>query len=327
MNIYDIAREAGVSISTVSRVLNDKNVSAENAEKIKRAMEKLGYVPNAVARGLANKSTKTIGILSVDIRVPHYATTTYIMEQELSQAGYTVIVCNTGGSATKNHQYIRTLVEKQVDGLLMVGSVFEQVQENRATMDILQNIPVVITNGRLKLPHAYSVMVNDEMGIRMAVDHLAEKGREDIVFIRDLHTESANRKRAGYLEAMKGRGLQDKAFVHATEYGLEGGRKAARELLVSGRPINGVICAEDLTALGFVKELIASGVSVPEAVSVIGFNNSDYALISTPELSTVDNKVETFSSLAVQILRCAIEGKTCASVVVEPELIIRQTSV
>jgi LacI family transcriptional regulator len=247
-------------------------------------------------------------------------------EKPLLKAGYNVIVCNTGGSMSKNRSYIRNLIEKQVDGLLLVGSIFTQIQEDSSVMDILREVPVVLTNGRLDLPNAYSVMVNDELGIRLAVDHLADKGHRNIVYIKDLHTDSARRKTKGYLSAMRERGLEAHVRTLETTYGMEGGHCAAQELLAEKRAVDGVVCGEDFTALGVVKALSHAGVRIPGDMAVVGYNNSDYARICTPELTTVDNKVDTFSLLSVQLLRTLIEGGVRASMVVEPELVIRQSS-
>ncbi len=327
MNIYDIAKEAGVSISTVSRVLNNKNVTAENLQKIEAVMHKYNYKPNAVARGLVRKSMKTVGILSVDIRVPHYAGTTYIIEQEFSKAGYNVIVCNTGGSMEKNRRYIRSLADKQVDGILFVGSIFNKIQNEPDILDVLRDVPVVLTNGRLELPRAYSVAVNDELGIRLAVDHLAEKGHRNIVYVKDLDTESACRKESGYRSAMRERGLEEYAHVARATYGLHGGRGAVEELLDHGRKFSALLCGEDLTAVGVAKGLMEAGMHIPKDAAVVGYNNSDYSLICTPELTTVDNKVQSFSFLAAQLLQNLIEGeKACASMIVEPQLVVRQSS-
>ena len=329
MNIYDIAKEAEVSISTVSRVLNNKNVTAENRQKIEAAMRKYDYRPNAVARGLVSKSMKTIGILSVDIRVPHYATTAYIMEQEFSKAGYNVIVCSTGGKMENNRKYIQNLIGRQVDGILLIGSIFSQLQEDQGIIDALSDIPVVLTNGRINLPNSHAVMVNDEMGIELSVGHLAEKGHRDIVYIMDLATDSAIRKKKGYLFAMQQRSLENHIVSADAVYGIDGGRRAVKELLAAGKTFSAIVCGEDLTAVGVIKELIEAGFRVPEDVAVIGYNNSDYSRICTPELTTIDNKVQTFSLLSAQLLRNLIEGEgdgVYASMVVEPELVVRQSS-
>lgn len=327
MNIYDIAKEAGVSISTVSRFLNDKNVTPEHRRMIEEVIHRYDFKPNAVARGLVSKSMKTIAILLVDFRVPHDAVTAYIIEQEFSLTGYNVIVCNTSGKMESTWKYIRNLIGGHVDGILLVGSIFSQIQKEQRIIDLLRDVPVVLTNGRLNLPNSHSVIVDDEMGIGLSVAHLAEKGHRDIVYIKDLATESANRKKNGYLSAMQQRDLEKHIAVLDATYGLDGGRRAIKELLASGKQFSSIVCGEDLTAIGVIKGLAEAGLRVPEDIAVTGYNNSESSRISTPELTTVDNKVPTVSQLSARLLCNLIEGGDIgASMVVEPELVVRQSS-
>lgn len=281
MNIYDIAKEAGVSISTVSRVLNNKsNVNAATRKKIQEILDKYQYTPSAIARGLVVNTMKTVAILTVDVRVPHYARTVYIVEREFSKQGYNVIVCNTGGALDETRRYARNLAERHVDGAVLVGSVFNELGQDQEVSAALQNMPVVMVNGRLELSNSYSIMVDDLFGISLAVDHLVGKGHREIVYVRDLDTDSARIKRQGFLQAMRKLGIKDaESRVFATEYGIEGGRSAARELLERRPAPTAVICGEDLTAVGVMKELLQDGIRIPEDIAVIGYNNSDYSRI------------------------------------------------
>ena len=121
MNIYDIAKEAGVSISTVSRVMNHKgNVNPETRKKVEEILEKNNYTPSAIARGMVSKSMKTVSVLTVDIRVPHYARTAYTIEREFSRRGYEVSLCNTGGELEETIKYLRTAREKKTAGRFCV---------------------------------------------------------------------------------------------------------------------------------------------------------------------------------------------------------------
>lgn len=145
MNIYDIAKEAGVSISTVSRVMNHKgNVNPETRKKVEEILEKNNYAPSAIARGMVSKSMKTVSVLTVDIRVPHYARTAYTIEREFSRRGYEVSLCNTGGELEETIKYLRTAREKKTDGIVLVGSVFNTLCKNAEISGLLQNIPVCL---------------------------------------------------------------------------------------------------------------------------------------------------------------------------------------
>ena len=128
MNIYDIAREAGVSITTVSRVINHREqVNAITRERVEKVLKAHNYKPNATARNLVTKSSRTVAVLTIDIREPHYARTAYTIERELSHRGYEAIICNTGGELKETERYLQSLMEKDVDGIIMVGSVFNEI--------------------------------------------------------------------------------------------------------------------------------------------------------------------------------------------------------
>ncbi len=328
MNIYDIAAEAGVSISTVSRVLNNRGrVKKETQEKIEAVLQKYDYQPSAVARGLVTKSMRTIGILTVDIRVMHYSNTTYILEQALSRLGYNVMVCNTGGLLEENLRYLRMLVEKQVDGLVLVGSVFDDLEQSVEGLEYLRHMPVVLANGSLALDNAYSVLVDDPMGAGLSVRHLHKKGHKDIYYVQDMDTHSAKRKAEGFLKAMRDCGLPAEGRILRSRHGLDEGGAFAKSLLRSGKPFSALVFGEDLTAIGAMKELQRAGLRIPEDVAVTGFNNSDYARMCTPELTSIDNKYRLVGEYSVKLLTGLLEGSgTEADVMIRPVLIERESS-
>ena len=176
MNIYDIAKEAGVSISTVSRVLNHKgNVNPATRERVEEVLERNHYTPSAIARGMVSKSMRTVAVLTVDIRVPHYARTAYTIERELSHRGYEVTLCNTGGEAEETEKYLQTMLEKKVDGIVLVGSVFNTICKKPEIKKLLRTVPVVLANGKLEMANSYSVLVDDKYGIALAVNELLKR--------------------------------------------------------------------------------------------------------------------------------------------------------
>ena len=178
MNIYDIAKEAGVSIATVSRVLNNKGtVSAATRARVEAILKQNNYTPSAIARGMVSKSMRTVAVLTVDIRVPHYARTAYTIEREFSRRGYEVILCNTGGDRAETLRYLQAVNQKQVDGIVLVGSVFDTICQGAEMEKLLSGVPVVLANGKLDLPNAYSVTVDDKYGVSLAVEHLVARGR------------------------------------------------------------------------------------------------------------------------------------------------------
>ena len=160
----------------------------------------------------------------------------------------------------------------------------------------------------------------------LAAEHLHNRGKQKIAFVRDLDTESADRKRKGFLDEMKILGVEhpEKDIFH-TEYGMEGGRKAAAE--IAGKGYDGIVFGEDLTAVGAVHELVNRGISVPEQIAVTGCNNSEYATVCNPMLTSVDNKGKVLSELTVKLLIDLLTGnEEKASIMVIPELVVRETS-
>ncbi len=326
MTIYDIAKEAGVSITTVSRVINNKGyVSEKTREKIQAVLEHNEYQPSGIARGLATGSMKTVAIVVVDVRVPHYALTSYIMEQRLSEEGYMVLVCNTGEGKEECRKYLRMLAQRQVDGIILVGSIFNHLCDDE-TLNLLNDIPIVMANGFLDRKNVYSVIVDEGRGMELAVEHLQKNGREKLAYVIDKYTNAADRKRDGFLKAMKAFGCKHpEEDVYRTTYGVEGGAKVAHILRKKG--YDGVVFGEDLTAVGAMNEWRKCGVKIPEEIALIGCNNSEYSYICSPMLSTVNNKGEVLSELTVQLLLEVLsKKKETASLVVIPELVLRETT-
>lgn len=321
MNIYDIAKQAGVSIATVSRVLNGSGrVSEATRKKVEAVLTENNYTPSAIARGMVSKSLRTVAVLTVDIRVPHYARTAYIMEQEFSRRGYEVILCNTGGDREATLKYLRAVTEKQVDGIILVGSVFNEIGRDPEVEALLRTVPVVLANGALDIPNAYSVLVEDAYGVGLAVEHLRKRGCKRLVYVKDRATASAATKAEGFLRAAGDHLADPGCPILETDDSPEGGLRATERLLSSSVLFDGVVCGEDLTAVGVVNGLTRAGLRVPEDVAVTGFNNSVYGKLCTPILTGVDNKPEQVAMESVQLLEALINGEDCRDRKIFPEL-------
>ena len=313
MNIYDIAKEAGVSISTVSRVMNNKgNVNAATRKKVEAILDKHDYTPSAIARGMVSKTMKTVAVLTVDIRVPHYARTVYTIEREFSHRGYEVAICNTGGELEETAKYLKTMLEKKVDE---IGNM-------------IKNTPVVLANGKLELPNSYSVLVDDRYGVSLAVEHLLKRGHLDMYYLKDMDTVSARLKSEGFIKALESHGVSDaKQYVIDTDRSIGGGIEAVEKLIAENKKFTAIVCGEDITATGAVKAALRAGLRVPEDVAVTGYNNSEYARICEPRLTTIDNKPEMVAMMSVQLLTSLIEQTDVySSCVIQPELVEGKTT-
>ena len=319
--IYDIAKEAGVSASTVSRVVNNKPGINENTrKKVQQLLEKYNYIPNEAARGLVTQSSRIIGILIEDIRVVHHTESAYVIEQEMTRLGYTCITLSTGPDPKKKAEYIRHLEQRRVEGAILMGSMFGTSEVEESIHEHLSGIPIVIVNGYLNLPNVYSVIADEERGIEECVELLASKGRKNIAFVMDAETPSNNSKKRGFMTAMMRQGIpSEKQLLYQADW--EGvslsdprntilrGAGATRRLLQENPQVDAIVYCVDLLAIGGIHEMESQGIAVPEQIVVMGVDNTIYGEICRPQLSTLDNKLVEVSRNASGILLNALEKK------------------
>jgi LacI family transcriptional regulator len=319
--IYDIAKEAGVSASTVSRVVNNKPGINENTrKKVQQLLEKYNYIPNEAARGLVTQSSRIIGILIEDIRVVHHTESAYVIEQEMTRLGYTCITLSTGPDPKKKAEYIRHLEQRRVEGAILMGSMFGTSEVEESIHEHLSGIPIVIVNGYLNLPNVYSVIADEERGIEECVELLASKGRKNIAFVMDAETPSNNSKKRGFMTAMMRQGIpSEKQLLYQADW--EGvslsdprntilrGAGATRRLLQENPQVDAIVYCVDLLAIGGIHEMESQGIAVPEQIAVMGVDNTIYGEICRPQLSTLDNKLVEVSRNASGILLNALEKK------------------
>ena len=329
MNIYVIAKEAGVSISTVSRVLNNKtNVKADTRRKVELVLEKHDYAPSSIARGLVSKSLDTVGILTIDIRVPHYAETAYILERELYKLGYNAILCNTGGKAENGIDYITTLMQTGVRGVILIGSVFQNKYIETSLINRFSNVPFIVMNSQLHADNIYSVMFNQKRGVALCLDHLAEKGHTDILYVQDAETFSGSDKAAAFIELSGKRGVADAAArLFKTERGVVGGRAVVDRILESGQKFSAVMFGDDSTAIGAMQRFRELRRKIPDDVAIIGWNNTQSSTLCVPYLTTVDNQNEMIGVISVKLLENVLAGgKVSRNISIDSSLIVRDST-
>lgn len=324
MNIYDIAKEAGVSISTVSKYLNNKNIRPELKARVEAVIKKYNYVPSAIAQGLVSRSMKTIAVMVVDIRLPHYSSAAFKIDMTLSPLGYRVIICNTLGDVKNSINYIESMLKINVDGIIFVGSIFNFLNNFPDLLHKLDDIPIVCNNGKLKTKKCVSVFVDDKLGVATATKYLISKGRKNIHYIQYLETKSATLKADGYREVVEKNGLP--ARIHHTSEFFEGGYKLMSEIISNREPIDAVICGEDLVAMGAISCLKEANIVVGKEVDVIGYNASEYTNLCDPRITSVDNLIEKASMEAAQKLLKLLEGTEVKDSCFEPVLIRKNSA-
>ena len=315
MTIYDISEKAGVSIATVSRVLNgSSNVSEKTRQKVLDVIEQYGYTPNAFARGLGLNTMKTIGIMCADSSDLYLAKAVYYIEQKLRASGYDSLLCCTGYELASKTASMNLLITKKVDSIILVGSnfVYDKDQDNRYIAEAAAQIPVMLLNASMDAPNVYSVMSDDYTSMYEATRQMLSDGIEDILYFYNSHSYSGKKKLAGFRAAMAGAHPGQEPLIEFYRDSHEDIHAMVRHLNAvqdKGARFHGVIAADDTLALAAVKYAAEAGYRIPEDFSVIGYNNSMLTECCEPELTSIDNKLETLCQHLITTLLGILEGR------------------
>jgi LacI family transcriptional regulator len=310
-SIKDVAKEAGVSIATVSRVLNDVDVvNEETKKKVQEAIVKLGYRPNIVARSLKTQRTKTVGILIPDISSQFYPEIVRGTEDVANIYDYNIILCNSDNDLEKEKEYLRVLREKMVDGVLYMSSSLEpQIVELIRELEIT-TVLVETTDKEKTFP---SVTIDNKEAAYDAVSYLIKKGNRKIAYI-GAHKDALNAvavRYFGYEDALRENGIAiDESLVYFGETKADEGYMAINKILQHTDSIDAVFCASDELAMGVINSLREKGINVPEEVDVIGFDNIHTSSLFYPKLTTVAQPMYDMGSVGMRMLIKLINKKT-----------------
>ncbi len=302
VTIRDVAERAGVSKSTVSHVINGtRYVRPEVAERVRRAMAELNYTPNRLARSLRRKTTHTIGLITPDNANPFFAQVAQAVEEVCFRRGYTVLLGNAAGDVDRELRYIRVMVEKQVDGLIVAASGLDS---EHLRPQVIGRTPVVLVDRNLPDLDVDRVLADHRQGGRLATGHLIALGHRRIGCIAGpAHTSAGSERLAGYRDALVAAGLPvDESLIVPGEFDLASGYRAMRQLLEHSDPPTAVFAANDQMAIGALRALREAGVSVPEGCSVVGYDDTPLASYVAPPLTTVHQPVARLGRLAAETL-------------------------
>lgn len=331
MNIYDVSEHAHVSIATVSRVINgNPNVSEKTRKRVLAVMEELGYTPNVFARSLGLNTMKTMGIMCADSSDPWLAEAIYYLEKELRSNGYDSILCCSGYQPETKKKYLELLRSKRVDAVILAGShyVEAKAKDNAYLLEAAKDIPVMLVNGWLEGEQIYSTVCDDHAAVYNAALSLYRSGRTSVLYLYSGSSYSNLSKLSGYRDAVRDGGfeLREELMVYCSK-DLDGAMERLEQLSGSGIYFDGVVAAEDILAVGAVKYADKAGLRVPEDLSIIGYNNSILSRCTTPEITSVDNKVEALCTTTVNTLMKVLDGGNVpAKTTITPELIKRGTT-
>lgn len=301
-SIKDVAREAGVSIATVSRVLNDVDVvNEETKKKVQDAIKKLGYRPNIVARSLKTQKSRTIGIIIPDISNQFYPEIVRGAEDVSNIYNYNIMLCNTDLDLDKEMEYLRVLKEKMVDGVIYMSNSLEP-----EIIELVKNLqlPVVLVETTDKQNTFPSVTIDNEKAALEATDYLIKKGNKNIAYI-GMHEDAVNAaafRFSGYKAAIEENGIKFNENLC-----FFGGLKAhdgyeGINAIIKNNDIDAVFCASDEIAMGAVNALREYGMRVPEDIDVMGFDDIYSASIFYPKLTTVVQPMYDMGSVGMRML-------------------------
>ena len=302
-SIKDVAKEAGVSIATVSRVLNDIDVVNEDTKKkVLDAIKKLGYRPNIVARSLKTQRTKTVGILVPDISSGFYPEIVRGAEDVANIYDYNVILCNSDFDSEKEKEYLRVLKEKMVDGVIYMSSSLQE-----ETLDIINelNLTTVLVETKDKEESLPSVTIDNTKASKEATNYLLNKGLTKVAFA-GTKKDSMNAwgdRYIGYEEALKENGFNvDEELVYSGGLKVKSGYEAVDYFENRNKEYDAIVCASDEIAMGVINALRDKGKKVPEDVSVVGFNDNFMSSVFYPKITTIKQPSYDMGSVAMRML-------------------------
>ncbi|PTR26667.1 LacI family transcriptional regulator [Rhodococcus sp. OK519] len=302
--IRDVATRAGVSVATASRALSgERGVRPENRERVMAAAAALAYQPNILAAALRGRTTYTVGMVVPSIANPYFATLVEAVEHQLRDDDRSLLLANSRYDAQTERRQIQALLDRRVDSLILVPC--DRTLSCEATADAAARVPTVQVDLRVDAHAGSSVTVDNEFGLRLAVDHVVDRGATCPVFVGAEPVDSSAQERLdGYRQAIGRHGLTE-PDVLLGDFSTDWGREAARRIVARAPRPDAVICGNDMIALGVLDGLAAAGVQVPDDIQVTGFDDTPYAALSRPSLTTVRQPQDEIAAQAVRLLDTA----------------------
>lgn len=325
----DVAKEAGVSIASVSRYVNDNHsVKSSNRERIQKAIEKLEYRPNLIARSLKLRSTNTVAMIFADIKDPFFSYIVNKAEQTAHDRGYSVILCNTGYDPQREVRYIELMKNRNVDGYLILTTVAEK----HTLADMLKTENVVFVDQSSNFTDEVFVKLDNKEGVRLGIEHLLNKGHRDIGVINLTMTSTTGIERyEGYKAALEQFGrpyLDQYVKIATTPDWMANGYAATEELLKLDRPPTALFPMNGASTIGALLAIHRNGLRIPDDISVIGFDELYFSELLSPALTTIAQPVEQFGEIGMQLLIDIIRKKIPQEkniIELEPQLIERDS--
>ncbi len=313
MNIYDVAKKSGVSIATVSRVINGSDkVSQKTKQKVMDVINAANYVPNAFARGFSLNTMRMVGVLCSDISVPFYARAVGNIEKALRDQGYKVVLRCTGYGVENKKRNIAEMAEQGVDAIVLIGSVFCEEDDNSHIEEAAKQVPIIMINASLDYQNVFCVYCDERNLVRDCINALFKKGYKKPLYLHTYNNYSDRYKEAGYLDGLKDNGIEpnDNLILNCDNESPETISETLMLFEEKNIEFDSVVATSDFVAIAAQRYLKAR-------LPVIGFNNSALAVCSSPTLTSLDNMLDSMCSVSISILLKLLEGnfnvpqKTC----------------
>ncbi len=334
ITIYDIAKEAGVSAATVSRVLtNNANVRPEKKARIMKLIEKYNFTPNAMARGLADTRSKIIGVIAADVRNPFYSEVFVACEQAARKWGYTVLLYNSLGEMETEKMLLGKLHEQRVDAVIQIGGRVDDLVSNLEYVEFVNAlpgaIPMVVT-GKLEGVQCYQVQIDAMKTMDLLMEHLIGLGHRDIALVGGRENVlSTFEKIQRYKQLLKENQIDfRKELVRPTDnYNDTGAYIQMNQMLEEGNVPTAVIAINDYSAAGISRSIQEHGYRIPEDISLVSYDNTRITEMLIPRLTSIDYDYENFGNKLVETAIGAVEGKEVPKLqMVMPALVVRESS-
>ncbi|WP_167954934.1 LacI family DNA-binding transcriptional regulator [Anaerosporobacter faecicola] len=333
VTIYDVAKEANVSVATVSRVLtHNARVSAEKKKRVEQAIDKYNYHPNALARGLSETKSKTIGIIISDVRNPFYASLFVECESKAYEMGYMLLLCNSLGNNQLEDMHLEKLVSQRVDAIIQIGGRVDELVACPEYVDHINRIanttPVVIT-GRLEGADCYQVNIDEASAMECIMEYLIELGHTKIAFLGGrMDVKGTVDKRSKYRQMLMRYGLPYRSeYVLDSEFydNADGYLCMQKILQLSERP-TAIIAINDFTASGIMKSIAENNMNVPEDFSLASFDNTFLTDVMIPQLTSVGYDYQKFGDEIMNVAIQAINSEPVPQItIVNPKLVVRNS--
>lgn len=329
VKISDIAKELGISGSTVSRALKDNpRISKDLIKKVKRTAAKMGYAPNTAAQSLRTGRSNTIGLIVRDISDGWSETVIPFVEKACTENGYGLLLCNANNDPSKERYYLRVLQQRRIDGVLILTPFFSS---DEAYIPFSQNLPLVLMDMVLDNSTVNAVSVDHEIGAYLSTKHLLELGHRHIAFIvGPLNLSPCFRSVNGYKKAMSEFGILDESLmiIPTKNTDIRDGFEVMSEILKISPHPSALATISDLMAIGAMDAAKRNGINIPDDFSIIGYDDIPFSALTTPPLTTILQNKEELSRSAVSLLQKSILNENSApqQIRITPQLIERKST-